>query len=325
MSLALLVVLFIVIGYVIYTRKKDHPRANSQKIDDLVAQQMNEIDDKIASLSLTDERLCIPTFLMHLEESKANHPGDRTFVAVMDGLTKEVISKYSSYIQPDEAFIENGEMIIWSEHPGCFERHLQRRYKNILFPIERRDVSINEILEARRKDELEQKAFYNDVKSIGAEMERLEFVRPASTLRDSSSVQKVQALLKQAASIGGNIQNAILLLETSEKQMLEGMVTLRPDLKDQIDIINSLSSLERNTFIAQSTRAETPILPEEQIASLLCEDLDSIALIGYQSRAFAPKYKPNETDIIEHLDDVVRQGFSKDRAKEIVDAWNNNR
>jgi hypothetical protein len=37
----------------------------------------------------------------------------------------------------------------WSKNPGCFERHLQRRDGNVLFPLERRSVTNKSIEEAR--------------------------------------------------------------------------------------------------------------------------------------------------------------------------------
>lgn len=40
----------------------------------------------------------------------------------------------------------------WKPYPGCFERHLQRRYKSFLFPIDRQEVSLQELQEARQKD-----------------------------------------------------------------------------------------------------------------------------------------------------------------------------
>ena len=94
----------------------------------------------------------------------------------------------------------------WSEVPGCFERHLQRRVDNILFPLARQRVSEEEVAQARKRDEIEQETFIEAVNNLGIELETPKDTKGLSTVGDSSSLQKVQALLEQAASIGGNIQ-----------------------------------------------------------------------------------------------------------------------
>ena len=218
MSWVLLVLVFIVIGYVIYSCKKGAPQFSPDKIKDLTAEQMKEIDKEIARLSQEGGRLSIPTFLKGIEESKAEHGGDQRYIAVIDNMKKEIMKIYGEYIHPEDAFFENGEMIIWNEYPGCFERHLQRRYKNVLFPSERRRISKRDIEEARGKDKIDEDIFIKAVKNLGAELEISEDKIPLSTLKDSTALQKVQAMLVQGASIGGNIQDAILLLEDTEKK-----------------------------------------------------------------------------------------------------------
>ena len=55
---------------------------------------------------------------------------------------------------------------------------------------------------------------------------------------------------------------------------------------------------------------------------LFNRDLETISFHGYASRAFAPDYRPNEADIRSHLEKAVKGGFSKDRADQIIEAWN---
>jgi hypothetical protein len=108
----------------------------------------------------------------------------------------------------------------WSKIPGCFERHLQRRDGNALFPPERRKVSMEEITQARKKDEIDQERFIETIRKLGNELENSEDTSPLSIVPDSSSLEKIQALLEEAASIGGNIQNAIHRLETTEENII---------------------------------------------------------------------------------------------------------
>jgi hypothetical protein len=306
MSWVILVLVFIIVGYVIYNLSKVSSQFSPTKIKDLTAEQMKELDKEIARLSQQGSRLSIPIFLNNLEESKAEHCGDQKYIAVIDNMKKEIIKKYSAYIHPEDAFFENGEMVIWSEYPGCFERHLQRRYKNVLFPPERRCISKKDIEDAREKDRLDQDRFIK------------------TALKDPIARQKVQAVLKQGASIGGNIQDAILLLEDTEKQMIEYMEKLIPDGKELLERAISLSRVQKNPYMAQTKREDPPILREEELSTLLSEDLATISVMGLWSRSF-PDFKPSELDARKHLDAAIGQGFSKERAREIMDAWNYNR
>ncbi|MDI6741958.1 MAG: hypothetical protein QMD11_04375 [Smithella sp.] len=325
MSWVILVLVLIVIGYVIYNRSKVSSHYSPEKIKELTAEQMKTIDKEIKRVSQQGGRLSTPLLLKNFEESKAEHRGDQRFIAVIDNTKKEIMKKYDSYIHPEDAFYENGEMIIWNEYPGCFERHLQRRYKNVLFPPERRHISKKDIEEARGKDKIDEDIFIKAVKNLGAEGELSEEKIPLSTVKDSTALQKVQAMLVQGASIGGNIQDAILVLENLEKKLIEYMSKLAPDAKELLEQATSLSIVERNQYMAQSKRKDTPILKEEEVPTLLSEDLATIAGMGLASRSFAPNFRPNEADIKKHLDDAISQGFSKDRAREIIDAWNYNR
>jgi hypothetical protein len=163
----------------------------------------------------------------------------------------------------------------WSEVPGCFERHLQRRDGNFLFPLERRTVSRGEIAEARRRDKIDQGRFIEAVKKLGAVLDNSENTNPLSTLQDSSSLQKVQALLEEAASIGGNIQNVIRLLESTEESIIQCLNTSMPEGKDLLEKAKSYSITARIPFIAQLKRKDTPILESEEIPTLLSEDFET--------------------------------------------------
>jgi hypothetical protein len=209
----------------------------------------------------------------------------------------------------------------WSEIPGCFERHLQRKNGNLLFPLERRTVSKEEIAEARRKDEIDQDKFIEKVRKLGAELENMEDTCPLSTLQGASSLQIFHALLEEAASIGGNIQSAIHSLETTEQKIIQWLKTSFPEMKEELERWKSLSMTARIPFMAQLKRKDTPILEDEQVPALLSEDFATIAVIGFASRSL-PNFKPSEADLRKYLDAAIRQGFPKERAQEIMNAWN---
>jgi hypothetical protein len=93
-----------------------------------------------------------------------------------------------------------------------------------------------------------------------------------------------------------------------------------PEGKDLLEEAKSLSMTARIPYIAQLKRKDTPILPGEEVPTLLSEDLATISVMGFVSRSF-PDFKPCEEDIRKHLDAAVRQGFSREQAQRLINAW----
>jgi len=209
----------------------------------------------------------------------------------------------------------------WSSVPGCFERHLQRRKDNPLFPIERRKISKADVVEAQQMDQSEQDHFIALVKSLGAELEKSEKMKPGSTIQDSTYLQKVQDLLELAAAIGGNIQNAVRMLESTEAEMIQHLDKQMPDGAKSLRQARTLSTMKRIPFIAQSTRKNSPIFSGEEVPALLSEKPETISLIGQISRSL-PDYRPNTDDVKANLDAAVKEGFDRKKASELLNAWN---
>ena len=207
----------------------------------------------------------------------------------------------------------------WSKNPGCFERHLQRRDGNVLFPLERRNVSKEEIGQARRMDEKDQDNFLHDTVDFMNELNDSDELNPIQSAFDK--LKKVQEFLEKAASIGGDLEKYILMLEKLEVSYTEFLNEAVPDGKDLIDQGQALSSQNRMPFFAHLKRKDSPILQDEQVPTLLSEDLDTIAVVGLLSRSF-PNFKPAESDIKKKLDEAIRERFSRDRARDILNAWN---
>lgn len=208
----------------------------------------------------------------------------------------------------------------WSKIPGCFERHLQRRDGNILFPPERRHVSEEEIAQARKRDEMDKERFIKKVLDFEAEIRDPLYVDE----HDSSTLEKIQDLLEEAASIGGDIEHVTKILEDIEDRMMKDLNEKRPESSHLLEKARSLSVLARTPFLAQHKRKDTPILENEEVPTLLCEDLPTITVIGFASRSFSNfgPFKPSTEDVRKWLDKAVRLGFDKEYAQQIINAWN---
>jgi hypothetical protein len=229
-------------------------------------------------------------------------------------LTKGQAEVVGELIRKEKTEIEKK----WSDSPGCFERHLQRREGNLLFPSGRRIVTRNEIEEAREKDRNEQKYFFKKISELGSQMRSLGEI-PIGQV--PTHLRNIQSLMEEAASIGGEALNQISNLEKIEDDWLLELESALPENKHDLESLKSLSGVARNPYMAQRKRKDTPIIKEEEVPALLSEDLETISGLGYMSRALAPNFRPNEADITSHLEKAVSNGFSKERAAQIIAAW----
>jgi hypothetical protein len=207
----------------------------------------------------------------------------------------------------------------WSDNPGCFERHLQRREGNLLFLPERRVVTQKEIDEAKERDRIEQQRFVEKVRTFSSKLKEQESI-PLSQV--TTTLNEIQELIEEATSIGGDIGHFVEGLEKAEEKFIQSANKALPDCADLLKNAGNLSALNRISYFAQFLRKHSPILKEEEIPALLSEDLKTISLAGYMSRAYAPNYRPNEADIRSHLEKAVSDGFSKEWAARIISAWN---
>lgn len=208
--------------------------------------------------------------------------------------------------------------IEWHEMPGCFERHLQRRYNNPLFPLGRRTVSSEELKEARKKDS-------NDLKEFIKQFTL--WLSEAGKLNDKSQIddlqhclQDTQYLAKLAFAVGGDLDEEISTLDGMEDRIRAFTNMRLPEGAELLKKAHDLSAVQRNSYLAQVSRKDTPILESEQLAALLSEDTGTIEVAGLLSRSF-PRYRPNSDDVNELLDKAVRDGLDMQYAKEVAAAF----
>lgn len=176
----------------------------------------------------------------------------------------------------------NGD-ISWSDNPGCFERHLQRKCGNPLFPPDKRNVTQREVDLARQKDEQDAAVLQEELREHMTSMISL----PDEI--DSPGCNKVRRsidrLLCRAAEIGGaaghEISNTLLEARKCLIQSWREGLTNREDaqkvLQKAEDAFNTFGMrLLENTFVAQMSREDTPITREDIIPALLSESPDTI-------------------------------------------------
>ena len=173
--------------------------------------------------------------------------------------------------------------LVWSQNPGCYERHLQRKYKNPLFPPASRVVTQEEINVARTRDLSDAEALHEDLHHLVKEETAGIKVADSSTFDKIRN--KIDNLIQHAAEIGGDGGDEIGKSLASLRSAL--MTDWRKGLQDigNTQALNALDEAERfveenvkpfrNRFVAQMSRLK----PEDVVPTLLSEDPETISFV----------------------------------------------
>jgi hypothetical protein len=168
----------------------------------------------------------------------------------------------------------------WRKKPGAYERQLQRRHKNLLFPAPRRVVTTADVLEARRKDAAELKDLMTKVGAINLPEDF-----PNNWNEYLSNIrEEIDGLKKRTRQIGGDTTKLMNHLNATRSEM--GNIW-RECMKNNPDALRLYEIAEasareydqefRGDFGEQLLR-DDPCIPAGELApSLLSEDPRTVA------------------------------------------------
>jgi hypothetical protein len=183
----------------------------------------------------------------------------------------------------------------WSQHPGSFERHLQRREGNPIFAKEVRFPSNEEIRAARQKDEANFKV---------AEESAREWVKGVTDLLEGrkATVGGVASLHKSAADVmatcaeaGENAEYYRNLVRTMDNELASGMVkalgkySSEADERTTEEKLCALRDLNAHHFWVHISLKDGPIRSDEITATLLCESLQTVQEVVVIAKGLIPK------------------------------------
>lgn len=162
---------------------------------------------------------------------------------------------------------------MWNENPGCFERHLQRKYLfPLLFSMDSFVISSAELEEAKRRDS-------EDVSKLNVDVsEFLHYLNHKFTLDETKGLlDRLEALEERAAGIGGDAVFIGKSLREGRKTLLSKLKTALINKEEKVDkdfysAFFTLGNVAIHPFFAQCNRKDTPINEDEQVPSLLTED-----------------------------------------------------
>jgi hypothetical protein len=196
-------------------------------------------------------------------------------VNVMD-LREDVLAEFTR-----PGLSRGADGLWWSERPGCFERHLQRKQRNRLFGAAAGTVSQADIGAARARDAMEREDLHAAVVGL---VERLGGLHSPLLLREAGMLrEEIDTLLERAAELGSSALDddaRLTQLQDAVLRTIRTVGTQAPELKpifaeaEHFYRANVMGS--RNSFLAQCRRKDSPIRPEEFLPSLLSEDIQTI-------------------------------------------------
>jgi len=185
----------------------------------------------------------------------------------------------------------------WSQHPGCFERHLQRREGNPIFAEEFQNPCDAEIRAARQKDEADVKIAMDAVHEWTAVV-RSWGDKATVTLGEMAPLHKSSADVMSACARAGGEAEALRdqvksLDETLAAQIINAMEKVSPEhaaaLRKAHSDWLSLRALQTHTFFAQCGRKDGPIGSDEIAPALLCESTQTVQEMVQITKACLPE------------------------------------
>lgn len=172
----------------------------------------------------------------------------------------------------------------FSNHPGCWEQQLIRRYDNPLFPESTRNVLHQQVVEAREKDKKERQAFQRKFEDA---------VKKVSELPEKADAEQLLTLIPELSQCYSDGMTLCIDLP-KELQALTRLLTLfeetliknageESDFLQQIEQQRAERKIQQellqNRVIAAMMRENSPISADELPATLLSETPDRVRSI----------------------------------------------
>ena len=170
------------------------------------------------------------------------------------------------------------------EQSGCWERHLQRKINNWLFPEDRRNPGNEELLLARQKDHQERQEFLELFHQIVIDALNLQPNVPSElVLQLKERMEKLSIL---GHSIGGSLARELTSIEKLQQVIMRTVQQsigddplAKVELEKEAAAFELHQSLLKFPMVALLLRPESPILDDELVPTLLSEDVESLSAV----------------------------------------------
>lgn len=203
--------------------------------------------------------------------------------------------------------------LIFSFHPGVRERHLQRQYKNPLYPTEQRGFDEQRLSGARFMDAQEREEFTRTFQGLLEEVAGLKANEGSEKLLELKS--RLEQSYEQCCGLtgehDGEKQAIIKLIDAIMKsiwQSAQGDAEAEMNLKEEELARSTHFQLLQHSLVADLLRPGSPIASDQLIPTLLSEseeavnaafhlfDKEQLAVIYSQANALLEQKKQENYD-----------------------------
>lgn len=149
---------------------------------------------------------------------------------------------------------DNSAKHVWSDSPGYYERQLQLRHNNPLFPAHKQCVSQHDVYIARQLDAQEQEEFFREWKDC---LERIvkgqDFIATSDAI---NHLHELHSLIEKAALLGMDSGETVENIRQTYRSILSA---LYEGLKSQPEATRSLQEAEQTRWAGSELRVSGPV------------------------------------------------------------------
>lgn len=205
----------------------------------------------------------------------------------------------------------------FSKRPGCWERQLQRKYDNPLFLG--RDITQNQVDEAKRKDQNESVLFQHNFYKLVSEVADLKAQVDVEIILSLKS--RIDQLYEECASLGGDFSEEKEGLRKLNELIMQAIwasggmkdTKAREAFEKEIEIRALHFTLLEYPLVAHIVRSKSPIAEDEMAATLLTEEeIPLLAAMAFFNREQQEKLCQQASLLLNQL---------KDKGYELPEVW----
>lgn len=164
----------------------------------------------------------------------------------------------------------------FSQQPGCWERHLHRKYQNPLFPPEQQQVTQQEINAAQQRDQEERMDFGQRFHDLLEEVSKLTGQVESHIIFDFKG--RIDRMYEECAALGGDFNEVKTGLKNLNQLIMQAIMgssgqdpKARATLEEEQTARELHMQLLDHPLIADLLRPESPVVRDDLLPTLLNE------------------------------------------------------